>query len=433
MVDRRQFVTGAAALPFLGACMNAPAVSVSPALQREMHDRALQIAETKIRGGSDHPVYKKPFVDAAFSESIFLWDTCFIACYAKYYQDRLPIGQALDNFYDRQDEDGYICREYTGAGVPFWPKDHPVSINPPLLAFAELELHSVSADTTRLKANYPKLVRFHDYIRRTLRQADGLYISDAFGSGMDNIPRYPEGWTDDGQGIALTNLHPDIFVYDGRSPKWNRQGRSVDMSAQMVLFASDLARIARRIGLMADAAAWQAIGAETAHAINQKCWDEADGFYYDLGYDQPIRRAHIGAYWMLLADAVPPQRLSRFLAPLSDPARFNRTLPTATMPGDSDLFQPDGGYWRGSIWAPTSYMVIRGLERVGRSDLAQSIARRLYSATAEVYRDTGTFWENYAPDAMAPGNESRADFCGWSAIFPITLWHEYIAKPGSRL
>ena len=33
----------------------------------------------------------------------------------------LPIAQALDIFYDRQDEDGYMCREYTGTGAPFWP------------------------------------------------------------------------------------------------------------------------------------------------------------------------------------------------------------------------------------------------------------------------------------------------------------------------
>ncbi|MCR9078513.1 MAG: hypothetical protein NXH78_05380 [Hyphomonadaceae bacterium] len=426
MPNRRQFVTGAAALPFLGACASASRSRVSPATQREMYDRALQIAETKIRGGVDHPVYKKPFVDAAFSESIFLWDTCFIASYAKYHQDRLPIGQALDNFYDRQEPDGYICREYTGAGEPFWPKDHPVATNPPLLAFAELELHSVSGDVTRLEQNYSKLVQFHDYIRRSLRQSDGLYISDAFGSGMDNVPRYPDGWEDDGQGIALTNLHPEIFVYDGLSPKWNRQGRSVDMSAQMVLFANDLAKIARLIGRGEDVSAWQAIATETADAINEKCWNEGDGFYYDLGYDQQIPRAHIGAYWMLIADAVPQERLPKFLNALNDPAKFNRKLPTATMPGDSDLFQHAGGYWRGSIWAPTSYMVIRGLETVGQPDMARSMALRLYDAVAEVYRDTDTFWENYAPDAFAPGDESRPDFCGWTAIFPITLWHEYI-------
>ena len=397
-------------------------------MQREMYNRALEIAETKIRGGSDHPVYKKPFVDAAFSESIFLWDTCFIASYAKYHQDRLPIGQALDNFYDRQEPDGYICREYTGAGEPFWPKDHPVSINPPLLAFAELELHSVTGDVARLAKNYSKLVKFHDYIRGALRQSDGLYISDAFGSGMDNVPRYPDGWTDDGQGIALTNLHPEIFTYDGLSPKWNSQGRSIDMSAQMVLFARDLAKIARLIGREEDISAWQATATRTAEAINEACWSEADGFYYDLGYGQQIPRAHIGAYWMLLADAVPRERLPRLLSALNDPNQFNRELPTATMPGNSHLFQPDGGYWRGSIWAPTSYMVIRGLQTVGEHDMARAMAFRLYNGVAEVYRNTGTFWENYAPDAFAPGNESRPDFCGWSAIFPITLWHEFVEE-----
>ena len=187
----------------------------------------------------------------------------------------MPIGQALDNFYDRQEPDGYICREYTGSGEPFWPKDQPVSINPPLLAFAELELQGLTGAVTRPAKNYSKLDKFHDYIRSALQHSDGLYISDAFGSGMDNVPRYPDGWTDDGQGIELTNLHPEIFTYDGLSPKWNRQGRSIDMSAQMVLFARDLAKIARLIGREEDISAWQATATQTAEAINEACWSEA--------------------------------------------------------------------------------------------------------------------------------------------------------------
>jgi hypothetical protein len=116
------------------------------ALQKEMYEKALLICKQKIRGGPNHPAFKKPFVDAAFSPSIFYWDTCFIATYAKYHQEELPIINALDNFYDRMDPDGFICREFTAEGKPFWPKTHPVSLNPPLLAFAELELFSVSKD-----------------------------------------------------------------------------------------------------------------------------------------------------------------------------------------------------------------------------------------------------------------------------------------------
>ena len=54
--------------------------------------------QNKRRGGEKDPYYPKPFVDAAFSNNIFYWDTCFIACYAKYHTDELPILNALDKF-----------------------------------------------------------------------------------------------------------------------------------------------------------------------------------------------------------------------------------------------------------------------------------------------------------------------------------------------
>jgi len=63
---------------------------------------------------------------------------------------------------------------------------------------------------------------------------------------------------------------------------------------------------------------------------------------------------------------------------------------------------------------------------VGQHDLAERLARQYYWCVAEVFKTTGTFWENYAPDRIAPGDSSRPDFCGWTALAPITLWHDYI-------
>ena len=37
----------------------------------------------------------------------------------------------------------------------------------------------------------------------------------------------------------------------------------------------------------------------------------------------------------------------------------------------------------------------------------------------EVFQMTGTVWENYAPDAPAPGRPAKPDFVGWSGIGPI--------------
>ncbi|HEY3887874.1 MAG TPA: trehalase family glycosidase [Caulobacteraceae bacterium] len=396
-------------------------------LQHRMYRTAIDIARRKIRGGPRDPAFPKPFLDAAFSTNIFLWDTCFIAAYAKYHQAELPIANALDNFYVRQDADGFICREYTEAGLPVWPKDHPISINPPLFAFAELELYSQSKDLGRLAHAYPTLKRFFDFLHRTYRCDDGLYFSDAVGSGMDNIPRHPDGWRDDHAGLPIHPNFPKRFNYTGLNAAWNRQGRSVDFSAQMALFADNLRVMAGLLGESADMPALAQVHADIGAAVNQHCWNEADGFYYDLGYGEQIRRKHIGMFWVMLAGIVPPDRLDRMLAHLVDPAQFWRRIPVASWPADQAGFSPIGNYWKGSVWAPTNYMIIRGLERCGQHELATRLARQYYWSLAQVFKSTGTFWENYAPDAVARGNIARPDFCGWTGLAPIALYHEFIA------
>ena len=395
-------------------------------LQNDMYQAAIDIAKKKVRGGETEPIFKRPFLDAAFNGNVFLWDTCFIACYAKYHQDELPIANALDIFYSMQEADGYICREYTKEGKAMWPNEHPVSINPPLLAFAELELYSRHKDKKRLKKVYPAIKKYYEYLIAHYRMEDRLFFNDAFGSGMDNIPRYPDGWQDDGKGIPIRNLFPEIFVYEGLSPSWNKQGRGVDISAQMALLAEHLISIASIISQKQDIAAYQLFYQETKEAINQYCWNESDGFYYDLGYGKQIKRKHIGMFWVLMAGIVPSDQIERVVAHLTDPRQFWRKFPVASYPADQPNFSGEGSYWLGSVWTPTNYMIIKGLLRYKKKRLATTLARQYYWSVEEVYKQTKTFWENYAPDAIAKGSQARPDFCGWTAIVPITIYHEFI-------
>ncbi|SFQ80973.1 MGH1-like glycoside hydrolase domain-containing protein [Hymenobacter arizonensis] len=444
MSQRRTFLKSAGAagltalLSPLDACSAAPAAAetsaaagskpfvVSPELAQRMYDKALSIAKSKIRGGEKEPFFKKPYLDEAFSPNIFYWDTCFMACYAKYHQQELPIAQALDNFYRVQDEDGYIGREYTENGQPFWEKHHPVSINPPLLAFAELELHSQQPDVERLRRVYPNLKRHFDFLQRTYRGDDNLYFGDTLGMGMDNIPRYPAGWKDDGKGLPVKNLFPKIFQYRGTNASWNIQGRLVDFSSQMAFFALNLKRIAQLTSQAADVPAYEQAHAAIKQALNEHCWSEADGFYFDLGYGQPIRRFHVGMYWALLAECVPANRLNKFVAHLTDPKKFGRPVPVPSLAADEPEYKAYGDYWLGGVWAPTTYMVLRGLQHVGKAELAQQLAQRFYGVVAQVFQSSGTFWENYAPEFASYGNPAKPDFCGWTAIVPIAIWREFI-------
>lgn len=437
MISRRKFIGnglvlgGAVALWSFkpGALSFASDEYYVPAdLQNEMYNKALALAKLKIRGGENHPVFKKPFLDAAFSESIFYWDTCFIATYAKYHQDELPIANALDNFYDRMDTDGYICREFRPDGTPFWPKEHPVSMNPPLLAFAELELFSIKKDKKRLAKVYPLLKKHFEYWVNTYQCSDKLFFNDAFGSGMDNIPRYPDGWQNDNQGIPLKNLHPEIFLYQGLSSEWNKQGCSVDASSQMCLFANNMATIAVTLHQKADIKYFTVFHKEVADAINRFCWSEEDGFYYDLGYGKQIKRKHIGMFWTLIGGVVPEERLDKFLAHLTNPNEFWTKIPIASFSADQKEYNPKGQYWMGSVWAPTNYMILRGLSQCGENELVLKLAKQYYWAVAEVYKKTGTFWENYAPGEISQGSQAAKDFCGWTALVPIAVLKEYILE-----
>jgi hypothetical protein len=70
-------------------------------------------------------------------------------------------------------------------------------------------------------------------------------------------------------------------------------------------------------------------------------------------------------------------------------------------------------------------MVIRGLENYGAQTLARELALEHLDRVAQIFLQTGTVWENYAPDALQPGKPAKNDFVGWSGLGPILYFLEY--------
>ncbi|MCW5520909.1 hypothetical protein J1N09_13755 [Aureitalea sp. L0-47] len=417
--------------------------TVSKELADTMYAKALEITKSKVRGGVAEPFFKKPFIDAAFSPNIFLWDTCFMCCFAKYHLSELPVYQALDNFYEQMEEDGYICREYRQDGRPLWSKDHPVSINPPLLAFAEWEIYKVSKDMLRLKKVYPILKKNFEFHVKTYMMEDNLFYGDTLGMGMDNIPRAPRDWEpQEGNGMTHHELGEKLgrmnvsgeerlnaFIAEYVETKqgvWNKQARLVDFSCQMAMYAVQLKEMATLTGNEADVSQYEDIHARIKKAVNDKCWNDKDKFYYDLGFDKQVPRRHIGMYWALLGKVVPKDRLKSFLEHLRNPDEFYRKTPLPALSAADPDYVGWGDYWLGGVWAPTAYMVLRGLSEYGEDELAKDLAGKIYRNVATVFEATGTFWENYAPDLVSYGMPAKKDFCGWTALIPIAVYKEYI-------
>ena len=115
-----------------------------------------------------------------------------------------------------------------------------------------------------------------------------------------------------------------------------------------------------------------------------------------------------------------------FIAHLKDPKEFDRPHRVPSLSADHPEYREDGGYWRGGVWAPTNYMVLKGLEKAGEYDLAREIAINHVENVTKVYLETGTLWENYAPEQAAPGNPAKKDFVGWTGLSPIAIVIEEI-------
>lgn len=139
----------------------------------------------------------------------------------------------------------------------------------------------------------------------------------------------------------------------------------------------------------------------------------------------------VAAFWTLIAGIASPRQAGFLAAELENPATFGRFHPVPTCSADAAGYNPKGGYWRGAVWAPTNTMVIQGLEKYGYAGLARKIALKHLDITADVFRKTGTIWENYATDSAEPGrhegsgNLVQKDFVGWSGLGPILYLLEY--------
>ena len=212
---------------------------------------------------------------------------------------------------------------------------------------------------------------------------------------MDNIPRYAASW--------------------------------VDSTAQQALNALYLARIAEAVGQAEPAAEFRSDHAALAERINALMWDEQAGYYWDLDTaDVPVPAKTIAPFWTLLAEVASPDRARRLAQHLSNPAEFWRPHVFSSLSADHPLYSPQGNYWRGSVWPPTNYAVIKGLSRCGHTALARQAAENHLTQMAAVYRDTGTIWENYSAEYQAPGSVAKRDFVGFSGLGPIALLIEEV-------
>lgn len=371
------------------------------------YDKVWQLAFGNLRKANAEAGFVSHFIDTAFNGYLFMWDSSFIVMFCKYGSRLFDFQRTLDNFYSHQHRDGFICREICEdiPGEQF-TRDDPASTGPNVLPWAEWEYFCSTGDKERLARVFDPLCAFHRWMQLNRSWPDGSYWSCGLACGMDNQPRQAEGY--------------DPQLSHGFM-SW------IDTCAQQYLSANILVRMAGVLGREDEVAWLKEEAALLGDIVNRKMWSEQDAYYYDTRRDGTVSGVKtVGAYWTLLADLVPAERMDRFVAHLDNEAEFKRPNRVPTLSADDPHYKEDGSYWKGGVWAPTNYMVLCGLGRHGYHQLAHEIACDYLKNVIAVFNQTGTVYENYAPEKVSPGNPALPNFVGWTGLAPTAILFEYI-------
>lgn len=364
------------------------------------------------------------YIDEAFTDNIFAWDTLFMMLYDKYGIHQFPVLGSLDNFYFCQTDssgpdNGYIPREIKEkTGEDYWNGyTDGNATNPPLFSWAEWELYQIHGDTARFrkvirgKTIYQRLVDHYQFIETNKKMPNGLYgKTTGLGTGLDNTPNQGDGQTHN------------------------------SLSIQQAQNAYYLAQIAKALGNTKDAAFYEQEHRRISERINKIMWNESAHMYSNLTISGDFTDISTPTtLWSLVARVATKERAASLLShhALNSQKMF-RPNGLATLAYDHRDYVAQGGYWHGGLWAPTSYQYIKGLETYGYYTAAFEESVRHIQALSDVYQagfqagyvPMATLWETYSSEYLRQGymqddrEASHSNFAGWTPCLTVGLMLE---------
>jgi neutral trehalase len=341
------------------------------------------------------------------ADRINQFEACFSTFFLVYSNRIFPVTAQLDTFYEKQEEDGAIRAEYlVEDGSPVLPRSNPTGAAPPLFSWAEFNLYHKLGAKKRLREVLPTLERHFEWLETTHRKENGLYSVPVAATMMGNSPR-------------------DGCYYP------------LDFNAQQALNALYLSAIGDVLNDKDTSFKYKRAYFALKTRISQMMWDDETGFYYDL--DRHLQRLSvrtIGAFWTLLAEIPNEDKSERLIANLSDVNEFGVEHPFPTLSAAHEAYSQDGAGYKGSVVPPFNYMIIKGLEKYGKYDMAREFTlRHLYYMLDGLYPEegaTGSLYEAYAPQREGPAKWNgkrgfpRQLLMAYNALSTVTLMIENV-------
>jgi len=288
---------------------------------------------------------KRPtlFMSKNWMSNVWSWDQCFNAMALAKGQPELALDQML-TLVDHQDEFGSYPDSINDVKIHYNFSKPPVHG----MAFKEMLTRMPRRPSEEvMQAMYTSLSRQADWWMTYRRREGGLlpYYLHGNDSGWDNSTMFA-------QGVPLV---------------------APDLAALLAVQMDVLAELAGEMGRDDAAAEWTSRADRVQEALLAELWC-GDHFVARLGSDGSVVESESLIPWLpiLLGKRLPEGIRSA----LKEGIEAHLTdWGLATEKVDSPRYR-ENGYWRGPIWAPSTWIAVAGLDRAGFAELADTVSAR---------------------------------------------------------
>ena len=374
----------------------------------DIYDKTWAWIQDCWNNGGEKSGIEGKFFSYSDSQAVTQVDAILSSFFLVYSNRIFQAHPTLDLFYSRQEPNGAIRNAYDKiTGAPVLEKDNSEGLGMPLFAWAEYNIYHKSGNKKRVKDVLPILCKYSAWIELVFKKPNGLYKTPFAATGMTNVPRSDAFYAMDFNSMMAINMLyisalADILNDKETSFQYKRQYFSLKTR------------------------------------INSLMYNAKDGFYYDINKNEkhvPIKT--IAGYWPLLAEIPNGEKAEQIIEKLSDPKFFGTPHPFPSLAVSEKEFDDIGRGFRGSVFPHLTFMVIKGLERYQRWDLARECAIRhvyfmLDSMSPDGNHHRGNLWEAYLSvkegPAKWPGkiNFPRPQYLTYDALSTICLTIENI-------
>ncbi len=370
----------------------------------------------------------------------WLWDSCFHAI-ALLAVDPQLAKQELRCVLQAAQPDGFLphmllwekqhraaaIREYSVfLADPFYT----ATVQPPVLARAVWRVYQATKDRAFLRDVLPATMRFFRWLKAYRDPDDDhlIAIIQPDESGLDASPKYDRL-------MNLQDVPPEAFdaalrasmnrLFSAYAPHREDPARLVGMDVfnwedVMVnaIYADGLqclGGLCREAGYPpAEAAEFERRGRRVLAALEEKCWDERSGVFWDLyGYDETrAQTLTFSCLFPLIVDSLDRHMVWRLVEEhLLNEREFWLPFPIPSVAATEPSFDPEfrtRAIWRGPTWVNTNHYLYWGLRSHGYRDVATELAKRTVQMVGQ-----GGMREFFNP--YTGEGQGAIDF-GWTAL-----------------